>query len=121
MDGVGRARRVLLGALGALFIVQGAARGAVDPLAVVPPTDFGPYPAACSDIAQNTSPPTGNLSDYWEGQPFDGNQHYITEILTEPADTPTYQVAVPNDSELYDGQAGNAVTFVALICYPTSA
>jgi len=121
MNCVRRARAVLLRALGALFIVYGGAEAAVDPLAVVPPTDFGPYPAACSDIAQNTTPAAGNLSDYWEGQPFDGNPHYVTEIMTEPADTPTYKVAVPDDSELYDGQAGQSVTFVALICYPTSA
>ena len=116
-----RARPVhwLAGAL--LWMVGQAALSAVDPIGVVPPTDFGPYPVGCSDIAQNLSPPTGNLSDYWEGQPFDDQPHYVTQLLTEPADTPTYQVAVPGDSELYDGVAGQSVTFVAIVCYPTSA
>jgi predicted dienelactone hydrolase len=44
----------------------------------------------------------------------------VTELLTEPADAITYQVAVPNDSELYAGFAGQSVTFAAIVCYPTS-
>jgi hypothetical protein len=72
-------------------------------------------------MAQNLTPATGVLSDYWEGEPFDGQPHYVTELLTEPADTITYQVAVPDDSQLYAGFAGHPVTFVAIVCYPTSA
>jgi len=106
---------------GVLLTASAAARAVVDPLAIVPPTGLGPYAVGCSDIAQNLLPASGSLADYWEGQPFDDQSHYITQILTEPADTPTYQVAVPDDSELYDGFAGHAVPFVAIVCYPTSA
>ena len=82
------------------LLVSTAVHAATDPLAIVPPLGFGPYAVGCSDIAQNLSPATGNLSDYWEGVPFDGNAHYVTQILTEPADTVIYPVVMPNDSEL---------------------
>jgi dienelactone hydrolase len=92
---------------------------ATDPLAIVPPLGLGPYAVGCSDVAQNLTPATGNLSDYWEGVPFDGNPHYVTQLLTEPADTVTYPVVLPNDSELYAGFAGQPVQFAAIVCYPT--
>ncbi|MEP7083830.1 MAG: hypothetical protein ABI854_03760 [Betaproteobacteria bacterium] len=95
------------------------AHAATDPLAVVPPLGLGPYQVGCSDIAQNLMPGAGNLSDYWEGVPFDGNPHYVTQLLTEPADTVQYSVALPNDSELYAGFAGKSVPFAAVVCYPT--
>ena len=92
---------------------------AIDPLAVVPPLGPGPNAVGCSDIAQNLTPPAGNLSDYWEGTPFDGNPHYVTELLTEPAATVAYNVQLPNDSDLYSGSTGQIVPFVAIVCYPT--
>ena len=97
------------------------AHSATDPLAVLPPLSIGPYPVGCSDVAQNLSPAAGALSDYWEGVPFDNNPHYVTQILTEPADTVRYQVAVPDDSQLYSSSfAGRSVEFAAIVCYPTS-
>ena len=106
--------------LAASVFAMATATAAVDPLAIVPPVGLGPYPVGCSDIAQNLNPTSGNLADYWEGVPFDDRPHYVTELLTEAADTITYQVAVPDDSELYAGFAGQSVTFAAIVCYPTS-
>src|SRR5512140_3226599 len=73
----------------------GAALAATDPMAIQPPLGLGPYPVGCSDVAQNTMPAQGNLSDYWEGNPFDGHYHYVTQILTEPADTVGYVLQLP--------------------------
>jgi predicted dienelactone hydrolase len=95
------------------------ALAATDPLAVIPPLGAGAYPVACSDVAQNLTPTSGNLEDYWEGNPFDGNQHYITQILTEPASAVTYQVTVPDDRELYGNNATDIIPYVAIVCYPT--
>lgn len=97
------------------------ARAATDPLTVLPPLGIGPNPVGCSNVAQNLAPAAGVLSDYWEGEPFDNNPHYVTQILTEPADAFIYQVAVPDDSELYSGFAGHPVEFAAIVCYPTTA
>ena len=102
-------------------VASAGAEAAVDPLAIVAPVSIGPNPVACSNIAQNLTPPSGSLTDYWEGIPFDGQPHYVTDLLTEPADAITYQVALPDDRELYSDYAGHSVTFAALVCYPTSA
>ena len=109
----------LVSSLALTFLAAIAARAATDPLAVVPPLGLGPYKVGCSDIAQNLMPAAGNLSDYWEGVPFDGRPHYVSELLTEPADAVQYSVALPNDSELYAGFSGRSVPFVAIVCYPT--
>ena len=101
------------------FLASASALAATDPLAVVPPLGLGPHQVGCSDIAQNLMPATGNLSDYWEGVPFDNRPHYVTELLSEPADSVLYNVALPNDSELYAGFAGQSVPFAAIVCYPT--
>ena len=101
------------------LLTSAITNAATDPLAIVPPLGLGPYAVGCSDVAQNLTPATGNLSDYWEGVPFDGNPHYVTQLLTEPADTVTYPVVLPNDSELYAGFAGQSVQFAAIVCYPT--
>ena len=96
------------------------AGAATDPLAIVPPLGLGPYAVGCSDIAQNVAPTSGSLSDYWEGVPFDGNYHYVTQILTEPADTVTYNVRMPDDRELFAQFTDMPVEFAAIVCYPTS-
>ena len=105
----------------AWMVLVPAVHAATDPIAVLPPLSIGPYPVGCSDIAMNLAPTAGVLTDYWEGIPFDGNPHYVTQILTEPGDSFTYNVAVPDDSELYSGFAGKSVEFTAIVCYPTNA
>ncbi|MEO8136706.1 MAG: hypothetical protein ABI831_22375, partial [Betaproteobacteria bacterium] len=108
-----------IGALLALLFGALPAFAATDPLAIVPPMGIGPNAVGCSDMAQNLMPAAGNLSDYWEGNPIDGTSHYVSELLTEPADTVSYNVQLPDDSELYSGLAGQSVPFVAIVCYPT--
>ena len=112
------AARTVAGTL-ASFVIVGSVVAATDPLNVLPPMGIGPSPVACSDIAMNT-PVAGAPSDYWEGVPFDNNPHYVSQILAEPAATFAYQVAVPDDSQVYASQAGNSVLFVAIVCYPTT-
>jgi dienelactone hydrolase len=102
------------------MVTLAPANAATDPLAIVPPLGLGPYPVGCSNVAQNLTPAEGIPADYWEGNPFDGHYHYITQILTEPADTLTYQVTLPNDRELYAQFAGQSVDFTSLVCYPTT-
>lgn len=104
----------------ALVCNAGPAMGATDPLAIVPPLGTGPNAVGCSDMAQNLTPAAGNLSDYWEGNRFDGNSHYVTELLTEPADTVSYNVRIPDDGVLYSGLQNQSVQFVAIVCYPTA-
>ena len=117
-------RRVSLRSLAAALLLLGAfnaARAATDPLAIVPPLGFGPYSVGCSNVAQNTTPTQGSLSDYWEGVPFDGNYHYVSQLLTESADAVTYSVRMPDDRELYAQFTDQPVEFVAVVCYPTTA
>ncbi|MFS8085662.1 MAG: hypothetical protein ACMG6H_08545, partial [Acidobacteriota bacterium] len=103
-----------------LFVTLTGAHAATDPLAIVPPLGLGPFPVGCSNVAQNLAPAAGIPADYWEGNPFDGHYHYITQILTEPVDTVTYQVMLPDERELYAQFAGQPVDFTALVCYPTT-
>ena len=99
------------------------AAAATDPLATLPSLTLGPYEVACSDVAQNFTPPAGGVpTDYWEGQPVNGQIRYVTEILTEPAWTVGYTVQVPDDSQVFSSAfAGHPVDFVAIVCYPTTA
>ncbi len=79
----------------------------------------GPYPVACSNIAQDPAKIAqlgGQASDYWEG-----NDHYITQILAEPDEVPTTVVRVPNDNNFYPQTSNKDLTFTVLVCYPTTA
>lgn len=82
----------------------------------VSPIPMGPFKVACSNIAQDASriAAGASASDYWEGR-----DHYITEILAQPASAITFSAAVPGDRSLYPGNAGGSVPFVAIVCYPT--
>jgi len=93
--------------------------------AVVQPLPLpGPYAVACSNIAQDFTRlgADEDVTDYWEGRPSDsGTPRYVTDLLADPADTLTVTVTAPQDSDLYGDFAGQAVTFVVLVCYPTTA
>jgi predicted dienelactone hydrolase len=90
---------------------------------VATPLPLGPLNVACSNIEQDTSKlaPGAAPSDYWEGFPVNGTDHYIDEILAHPGAPFQYAAPVPDQSSLYPGHAGQNVTFVALVCYPTPA
>jgi predicted dienelactone hydrolase len=111
-------------ALAAFFGLYGACVAA-DPTLVVPPLPLpGPYPVACSDVAQDfTRVASGeNAQDYWDGTPRDdGSPRYITDLLADPSNTLQVNLAVPADNTLYGSFAGQNFPFVVIVCYPTTA
>ena len=98
---------------------------ATDPLAVAPPrTLAGPFPIACSNVAQDfTRLPAGEPAGLtWEGFPrSDGTNRYLTDLLSEPSDTLIARFTAPEDRELFGPWNGQPLTYVVLVCYPTSA
>ena len=87
-------------------------------VANVAPIAPGPFHVACSNVAQDISriAPGASASDYWEGR-----DHYIADILSNPASAFTFSAAVPDLRGLYPTNAGDAVGYVAIVCYPTPA
>jgi fermentation-respiration switch protein FrsA (DUF1100 family) len=83
---------------------------------VVSPINPGLFHVACSNIEQDATriAPGASASDYWEGR-----DHYISELLTQPQSAFTFNAAVPDVRSLYPANAGGAVSYVAIVCYPT--
>jgi len=100
--------------------VGGTTAAVVAPLALP-----GPYPVACSNVAQDFSRvgASGELAEaYWEGTPAaDGTPRYASDLLTDPVNALSVTVNAPNDANLFGSYAGSSVQFVVLVCYPTSA
>jgi predicted dienelactone hydrolase len=90
----------------------------------LPPLSLpGPYAVACSDVAQDFSrvAPGESASDYWEGNPrSQGAARYVTDLLSEPASTPTVAINAPDDSDLFGSFAGRTLPYAIFVCYPTS-
>ncbi len=109
----------LVAAMGAALPALGA-----DSLAVVAPIARpGPYPVACSNVAQDFGRlgPLETASEYWRGLPrSDGTPRYATDLLSEAADALVYAYAVPVDDELFGRYGGTAVSDLAIVCYPTT-
>ncbi len=79
----------------------------------------GPYPVACTNLAQDTARVAQlgvPLDDFWTG----ADDHYIGDILLEPADTLVVRPRIP-DEDLYTRRRNSAVEFVVITCYPTTA
>jgi predicted dienelactone hydrolase len=99
---------------------DGAAPTVVSPLALP-----GPYPVACSNVAQDfarVGPDGEQAQAYWEGRPAaDGTPRYAADLLTDPVNALSVTVNTPNDANLYGSFAGKPVSFVVLACYPTTA
>jgi predicted dienelactone hydrolase len=92
--------------------------------AVAPLPLPGPYTVACSNVAQDFSRVAADeeAATYWEGSPSPaGAPQYVTDLLTDPANTLSVTVTAPNDPGLYGSSAGKQVVFVLLVCYPTVA
>ena len=88
------------------------------------PLAAGPFPVACSDVAYDNNRVNqigGSPSDFWEGNPQNGQPRYFTDILLEPQDTLQINPVVPNDSGFYVQTWNRQVPFVVIVCYPTSA
>jgi len=119
-------RAALAASLASLVAAMGAALPALgaDSLAVVAPVARpGPYPVACSNVAQDFGRlgPLETASDYWRGLPrSDGSPRYATDLLSESADALVYAYAVPVDDELFGRYGGAAVSDLAIVCYPTT-
>jgi len=87
------------------------------------PLPVGPYPVACSNVAQDQSAVTrlgGTVDDYWEGS-TDNQSRYISQILAEPQGAIMYNLHVPDDGDLYNQYHNKTLPVVSLVCYPTSA
>jgi predicted dienelactone hydrolase len=104
---------------------KGALPAAPGPTNVVAPmSPPGPYAVACSNVAQDFSrvAPGEDAENYWEGSPSSsGAPQYVTDLLSDTANTVTVTVNAPNNSDLYGSFAGKQVAFVVLVCYPTAA
>ncbi len=97
--------------------------GADMPTAVVAPVPLpGPYPVACSNVAQDFERAGGDAEAYWEGRPEPaGTPRYVADLLSDPANSLSVSVTAPDNRTLYGSFAGKPVGFVVLVCYPTSA
>jgi hypothetical protein len=102
-------------ALTALLALPAAAYNHVNTVA---PTAQGPFNVACSNVAQDASRIAPGLiaDDYWEGR-----DHYVTELLSDPGSAIVYDVRVPFDPLVYPGNFGRNERFAAVVCYPTPA
>lgn len=110
---------------GSLLLAGSAlVHAATDPLAVAPPRPLvGPYPIACSNVAQDFSRlPAGEPAELsWEGYPrSDGSDRYITDLLSSPGDTLTASFTAPNNATLFGPWRGQTLSYVVIVCYPTS-
>lgn len=90
---------------------------------VVGPIAPGRFAVACSNVEQDTGAiaASGGLAvDFWEGREVGGRPRYITEILARPDAAIVFDAPVPDVRRLYPGNAGDRVTFAAIVCHPTS-
>ena len=66
--------------------------------------------------------PGEDARSYWEGVPrADGSQRRPADLLAEPANTPTVTVNVPDDRDVFGSSAGRSLSYVVVICHPTSS
>jgi platelet-activating factor acetylhydrolase isoform II/uncharacterized protein DUF5648 len=108
--------------LAALALAASLPAAAINHELTINPIPRGPFAVACSNVQMDTSrlAPGTNVSDYWEGFPVNGVDHYVTEILANPQAAIQFDVAVPDQRTLYPGHAGGRVNFAAIVCHPTS-
>ena len=107
-----------------LAAILSHAAHAADSLAVIAPVPRpGPYPVACSNVAQDFSrlAPLETADMYWRGVPRqDASLRYVTDLLSEPG-TITYTYTVPDDEVLFGRYRGRSITDAAIVCYPTTS
>jgi len=117
-------RSLAVVALAACLAFAGAPAHADSRVVVSPLTLPGPYSVACSNISQDFGRVASDESaeDYWDGRPrANGTSRYVTDLLSDPANTLTFSVNAPADGDLYASFAGRTVAYVVLACYPTTA
>lgn len=95
-----------------------------DPLARVDPRPLaGPYPIACSNVAQDFSRVRAGeeAADYWEGIPRgDDSPRYATDLLSDAPNTLHVRFTTADDRDLFGPWRDQQITDVVLVCYPTS-
>jgi len=113
-----------LAAVAVLAALLASPTARADPLADALPRPLaGPHPVACSNIEQDYGrvPPGEPIALWWEGVPRDdGSGRYLTELLTDPANTLIARFTAPDERELFGPWRGQSLTYVLLACYPTS-
>jgi dienelactone hydrolase len=113
-----------LAAVAMLVALAAPSAARADPLADALPRPLaGPHPVACSNIEQDYGrvPPGEPIALWWEGVPRDdGSGRYLTELLTDPANTLIARFTAPDDRDLFGPWRGESLTYVLLACYPTS-
>ncbi len=88
------------------------------PTEVVQPLPLpGPYAVGCTNIAQDFTglPANDEVMNYWEGM-----DHYLIDLLTDPDNTLIASVDTPQNTNLYGSFAGKEISFVVIVCYPTT-
>ena len=112
-------------AFAAAALALGAAASHADPLAEVAPRPLaGPHPIACSNVEQDFARlPAGEPPELtWEGFPrADGSQRYATDLLSDPANALIARFRAPDDRTLFGPWRDTTLTYVVLVCYPTSS
>jgi hypothetical protein len=111
-------------ALTAIALAGAAAASAANHELVVAPVAPGPFPVACSNVAQDEAAIAALGStpqEIWEGRPRDGRGRYVTQVLAAPETALQYEAPVPDRREIYPRFAGGRVPHVAIVCHPTSA
>src|SRR5688572_6028748 len=86
---------------------------------LAPPLGLGRFAVACSNVEQNTgliAASGDSARDFWEGR----SGHYIGDALVNPQTALRFDALVPDTRDLYPGNAGDLVEFVAIVCHPTS-
>lgn len=101
----------------ALALAASLPAAALNHEATINPLPRGPFAVACSNVQMDASRiPSGvDVTEYWEGY----NDRYVTDLLANPSAAVVYDVATPDQRDLYPGHAGSNVRFAAIVCHPT--
>jgi hypothetical protein len=83
----------------------------------------GPNPVGCTNVEQDLSRvPQGETAEYyWRGISFDETERYVTSLLVDREHSLVSTFTAPNDPSLFGQWSGTALTYVVLVCYPTTA
>lgn len=91
---------------------------AIDRDTVVPPVGPGPFPVGTTNIELVADP---ELGEYQRGFRAGGERRYVDEVLANPGDVFQFDLAVPDDTGRYGGDAGGRIPIVGYVLYPTTA
>lgn len=89
------------------------------------PISSGPYPVASTNLEHDDAKvaaavTAGNsVGNYWEGRYEE--KKYVSDLLSDNSSIISFDLEIPNDSDLYGEEAGKTYKYVALIFYPTKS